>query len=940
MNSGSPNGEQGTLAYAHFRVHQREDGSPWVLGMGGMGVTYKASDTRLRVEVALKVIHPARLGDPDVQRLFVREARAAARVGHPNVAAISYLEDRGAEVFYAMEFVDGLSLHAWLRRHGPLPTGQALAFAGQIAHGLAAIHGQHLIHRDLKPPNVMVVTYPEGHPRHAALADSGGCLLKIIDFGLARAVSVSAADLSDADAPLPTAGFRGTAAYASPEQCEEMADLDPRSDLYSLGCMLWELLTGRPPFVGRTHRETLNVHVSGRLPWSDVARFPPAVVAVLRGLLARSREDRFADAASAAAALADAQRLLPAGGGPDLAPPSASPAVPASTPAFVSGSRVGGSPPGSSGTRITLELPPRWWVGATAIGLLLLLGLAGIAWWRFGVRPPPPPVAGAAATPPATAEPPTVAVLRFTDLGGDAAAELFARGMSEDLLSSLAKVRGLRLISLQSTQIPTDLDRLGLAKGRRAFLEGSVRRQGSRVRITTRLTDAATSQQLWSETYERELIDAFEIQRSVAHEIARALAANLTPAEENALAERPTRNSEAYEAWLKGRTLWQSGPRTLAANEEVVQLCERAVALDPDFALAWAYLARAQNVIYFYAFDRSPERLLRARRAAETAIRLQPNLAEAHIAFARVQWFEDPNPEVLLRAYNVALAITPGNAEILTALADIHRQRDQMADALAASREAAARAPDDASKLSAVGNTLAEMRRYAEAEGWFKRSLDLAPGDPGRTLRYHLCIAERTGGWERYLEQSRALVGRMPPEQRWSEQWRTRDFRGALESLQEIKDAEIATNWQRVPKTLVTSAIHRALGDEAAALADGRAALAAMQASTAAVTVLPGWQIKLALAHARAGDPATALTLGEAALRAAPAERGAIVQLQVMDELAELCAETGQAERGCELISELLARPWWGSQLLVRYAPAYDGLRGHPRFQRLIEPRP
>ncbi len=943
MHSEPSSGESAALEYAHFRVHRRPDGTPWTLGVGGMGVTYKAWDTRLRIDVALKVIHPARLGDRETQRLFVREARAAARVSHPNVATISFLEDMGGTVFYAMEYVDGLTLHAWMRRHGRPRLGQALGFAEQIAHGLVAIHEQHLIHRDLKPPNIMVVQYPADHPRFQALTASGGCLLKIIDFGLARTTGPGSEEI-EADAPYPTVGFRGTVAYASPEQCREDPDLDARTDLYSLGCILWEMLAGQPPFVGRNHREVMNQHVSAEPPWVQMASAPPSVKTLLRPLLAKRREDRYADAAVCAQAFVEtrlalgehAQRPI-AGAAPAPAPSApAAPEVPP-TPTPTSGSPV--ALPTAAGTRITVELPQRWWIGALTAFMLL----AGLSVWVFLARrvgPPAPAPAAVLAPAPAPSTVPSVAVLRFSGLGGDAESDLFARGMSEDLLSSLGKVRGLRIISLGSTKVPAERNGLGLDQGRSAFLEGSVRRQGLRVRIATRLTDAASGEQLWSETYDRDLLDAFEIQRSVAQEIARALATTLTPAEEQALARRPTKSAEAYDLYLRGRTLWHSATRSLAVNEEIVALCERAVALDPDFALAWAYVARAHNVIYFHAFDRSPTRLARARVAAETAMRLQPDLAEAHIAFARVQWFENPAPEALLRAYKVALTIAPGNPEVLDALADIHRQMERPEEALAASREAASRLPEDGNKAMAVGNQLAALRRYAEAEEWFKRGLTLSGGSPTRALRYELCVAERTGDWDHYRERARGLISKLPPDLRWIEQWRVREIRAALETLEAVPGTEVAHNWQRVPKMLVTSVLRHALGEDEPALRDGRAALAAMLASPGPVTVVAGWQMKLALAHARAGFREKALELGEAALRAAPPERGAIVTMQVMEELAELCAEVGEKDRACDLLMQLLAKPWWGSRVLLRHAPQYDGLRAFPRFEAITARQP
>ncbi|MBS0658145.1 MAG: protein kinase [Verrucomicrobia bacterium] len=921
-------------------MQRRADGSPWVLGAGGMGLTYRALDTRLRTEVALKVIHPARLGDRQTQLLFLREARAAARVQHPNVAAVTFLEDSGT-LFYAMEFVDGVTLHGWLRRQRRLAAVQALAFAEQIAQGLAAIHEQGLIHRDLKPPNIMVLAHPAGSTRADALRAAGGCQLKIIDFGLARATEPGPLAPDD-DAPLPTTGFRGTAAYASPEQCDERTDLDARSDLYALGCILWELLAGQPPFVARSHRELVEMQIQSAPPWSALPDCPAPVREVLASLLAKSRVDRPRDATAAAAALAAARLRLSDSTTPLAAPPTPATApVPLTAPA----SRAESASP-TVGTRITIELPARWWTSAGALAAGIVLALAGAGLVRFVLQRPPPaaatstPAPAAPPTvPPATAELPTVAVLRFTHLGSDAGGEQFARGVGEDLLSSLHKVRGLRIVSLGSSAVPEDRARLGLTGPRTAFLEGSVRREGRKVRISARLVEAAGGVQLWSETYQSELADAFEVQQSVAQEIARALAANLTEAERQTLGRRPTRSAEAAELLANARALWHGGGRTLAVNEEILQLLRRATTLDPEYALAWAYLARTHNVMYFHALDRSPERLAQAKEAAEKALRLQPDLPEAHIAFARTQWFSDPQPQLLLRAYRQVLVLAPGNPEALESLADIHLQLLQPEESLAVSREAASRTPDDAGKAANVGYRLTLLRRYAEAEEWFQRAADLSQGAPLRVLRYERCVAERTGDWRRYLERARPLIAKLPPEARWVEQLQVRDFRGALATVAALPGNELALHWQRIPKTLVTSQLRRWLGDAEGAAADARQALAAMQASTGARTVEAGWQIKLALAQARAGLRGEALTTAEAALRAAPTERGAIVTMQVLDEMAQLCAEVGEPARGVQMLQELLKMPWWGSRVLVQHSPLYDGLREHPSFAALVEAR-
>lgn len=303
------------LYFSHYRVLEREDGSPWRLGNGTMGVTYKAFDEKLHLPVALKVITPARLNDPAVQSLFLREARAAARIRHTNVASVLALEDRPGNFFYAMEFIDGRTLESLLRERHRLVTGQALQLALQMARGLEAIHKAGIIHRDLKPANLMLL--PDGPDRW---------LVKVIDFGLARAFEGE--KLATATVALTTS-FRGTVTYASPEQCLEKPELDGRTDLYSLGCILWELLVGTPPFAARTHHEMVSQHVSQPLPLSEIARQPLQVRYLLSQLLAKEPRDRPADAGVLARALEDAlHNPEPSAGAAPTSAGSVSPRLP------------------------------------------------------------------------------------------------------------------------------------------------------------------------------------------------------------------------------------------------------------------------------------------------------------------------------------------------------------------------------------------------------------------------------------------------------------------------------------------------------------------------------------------------------------------------------------------------------------------------------------
>ncbi|MBS0661524.1 MAG: serine/threonine protein kinase [Verrucomicrobia bacterium] len=267
------------LRFAHYRVLEQADGSAQRLGEGSMGVTYRALDERLHLEVALKMIAPGRQSDPSVHALFLREARAAARVRHTNVASVLALDDTTEQPFYAMELIDGVTLEAFLRERGPLPLGLALSLAGQIARGLEAIHRQGLVHRDLKPANLMLVPHSgDGAPEWQ---------VKIIDFGVACA-SGGAAD-EDGE-------FCGSVMYASPEQCRSLPNLDPRADLYALGCILWEMLTGRPPFRAECATKLMRCHVQAPLPLGELAAQPAWVVELLVALLSKDPAQRPGDA--------------------------------------------------------------------------------------------------------------------------------------------------------------------------------------------------------------------------------------------------------------------------------------------------------------------------------------------------------------------------------------------------------------------------------------------------------------------------------------------------------------------------------------------------------------------------------------------------------------------------------------------------------------------
>ncbi|MBS0658757.1 MAG: protein kinase [Verrucomicrobia bacterium] len=432
------------LDYAHYRVLKRTDGMPWRLGAGSMGVTFKAVDRRLKTTVALKLIQPFRDLDPKAVQLFVREARAAARIHHPNVAPVLFLSDAPGRLFYAMEFVDGASLHDWLQRHGPLDAATALAFARQICAGLVAIHEQQIVHRDLKPGNIMVVEFPPGHPRHEGLRETGGRLLKIIDFGLARAFHE---DLTASRMAPATTGFHGTVIYASPEQCREERHLDGRSDIYSFGCIFWEMLAGRPPLEGETHFEQLNLHLNAALPYERLGPQPACLIDTLDRCLAKDPGDRYPDTLALQRALEECSAEI------------------------------------ARGTRLVHRRQrrwPKWGLALAGAAVLTAAGLVGLRAWR-PAAPVPAPKSGPVLTAARRAE----------------AVRLFERGYAVEFDFSKGTPDYLLAASLYEQALSVDPNyaeaaaRLSLSQSQ-AYWQGSDR-SPARLALARQAADRATA---------------------------------------------------------------------------------------------------------------------------------------------------------------------------------------------------------------------------------------------------------------------------------------------------------------------------------------------------------------------------------------------------------------------------------------------------------------
>lgn len=690
--------------FEHYQILTREDGTPIELGRGAMGVTYKAVDVNLQCAVALKVVSARLIGDESTRRRFVREARAAASVRHPNVASVFHLGTSDNNYFYAMEFVEGESLDKVIRRSGRLESPVVLDVATHVAAGLEAIQKQNLVHRDIKPSNIMVSFNGD------QIVNS-----KIIDLGLAKGAAAEDDSISSQGT------FVGTPQYASPEQFAGIG-ADIRSDLYSLGITLWEMLSGQLPFQG-SPAELMQQHRHAVLPIESLAGCPQPLSALLEVLLEKDPVRRF------------------------QSPAAMSQIIPTVTKAMDSRARVSVDRLRTIAqqTRDSVEKPNKTWRGFPS----LFTGFRFRWVRRFGLGLL---VAAAVLVVTNLFSPlsfqrqrrvvnnlgeKSIAVLPFESLSGGKDDSYFADGIQDEILSKLSKVSQLRVISRTSVMrygpserpdIRTIADTLGVTN----LVEGTVRRIGQRVRITTELIDVLKDQTVWSETYDRDMADIFAIQNDVAERVALALRGKLSRDEQTTLQQKPTQNLAAYDFYLRGWALYLLYRQE--DNEKAIDLFKQAMGLDPKFALAYTGLASAY-VERFARFHGEDSWIDSAINLSRRAIALDPKEVRGYTELANALSYKgdqatDQEARELIRK---ALELDPNDWRANLFASDYLTGTRLYDQRYAYLRRSFAVNPTDTHAPNSLGYLCWIAGDNEWAEKWLQRSIDLET-DPQRHL--------------------------------------------------------------------------------------------------------------------------------------------------------------------------------------------------------------
>ena len=642
----------------HFRIID-------VLAADGMGVVYRATDTTLDRTVAVKVPRPEYRPGDQIKQRFLREARTIAGLDHPNLCSIHEVgESEDGLPFLAMPLYPGETLKARLAREGPLPVTEVVAIAAQLIAGLIAVHEAGVIHRDVKPGNIIV------------LPDGG---VKILDFGLAK---------SDDITITRSGGQLGTVAYMSPEQIRSEA-VDARTDLWSVGVVLYELLTGTRPFDGESgvaiaHRI---VHQAPMRPAALRHDIPAALESLIHSLLRKDPDRRVQTARQVA------EELAAIGTGRDTA--------------------------AASQFRQLWTVATGWRqqrpvARALVVALVLVASIGG--WWllsgsRDGSVAPLPPRG-------------SLAVLPFANLSGDPQQEYFSDGLTEELMTRLARIPGLRVTaratSFQFKSGEPDIRELGRVLGVAAVLTGSVQKSDQRIRVTVRLIDAVSGYHLWSENFERNVEEVFDLQDEIGAGVAAAFSLRFPPTD---LPRPPaTRNAEAHDLYLKGRHFWNQ--RTEAALVRATEYFNRAIALDSGYADAYSGLA---DVDIAPRGGRPAERFARAKVAAARALELDSTLADAHFSMGWINMWYDRDWAAAERHLLRGMLLNPSHVWGLGWYAAYLAATGRAEASLAFIQRSARLDPLSYPHSSYVGAHYLWLDRPGDAIPYFLQTLDLAP---------------------------------------------------------------------------------------------------------------------------------------------------------------------------------------------------------------------
>jgi eukaryotic-like serine/threonine-protein kinase len=859
------------------------------LGRGGMATVWLAQDLRHDRPVALKLLHLHLAASLGPER-FQREIRLAARLQHPHILTVLDSGETDGRLWFTMPYVEGESLRDRLRRERQLPVDAALRIAIEAARGLEYAHQHGVVHRDVKPENIL-------------LTRDGSTL--VADFGIARAVS--------GDEGLTETGMAvGTPAYMSPEQAAGDKSLDARTDQYSLASVFYEMLAGEPPWTGATAQAIAAKRLTEPAPSVRSIRpnIPAAVDDAIRRALVPVAADRFASLDQFAQALQQ--------GGASSASASAT-----SAPARATSQRTSGAP---GARRIPIA------AGSLTLGLLIGLGVL-FGWLRH--RDDTPDAGNTK----------RLAVLPFENLSA-ADDEYFADGITDEVRGKLTSLPGLQVTarssSTQYKKSSKSPQEIGRELGVDWLLTGTVRWEkasgGNHVRVSPELIQVSTGSTKWQQPFDASLTDVFQVQADMAGQVAQALDVAMGSPQEAVLAERPTANAAAYDAFLKAEAASQSvGSADLPRLRSAIGLYEQAVALDSGFAQAWTQLSRAHSLIYS---NGSPtlEGGRRALEAAERALRLNPNHFQGYLALGDYYASVLLDYPRALREYEAGLRFAPNHGELLggTALAEISVGRWE--EALQHYRRAEALDPRSLTIARRIAHCYLRLKRYPEAISAADRSIALAPDNPA-VVENKVMAYLGQGDLNGARQVTRTAGATYDPTVLVTNFGNYFDLYWILpQELQELLLRLTPGAFDdRATWAIVRAQLLHFRGDLVQARVYADSAKLGMEARLRNTPDDAQSHVFRGLALAYLGRKTEAVAEGEHALKLVPIDKDAYFGPYLQHQLVRIYILVGEPDKAMDRLEPLLKMPYFLSPAWLRVDPNFGPLRKNPRFRKLVE---
>jgi serine/threonine protein kinase/tetratricopeptide (TPR) repeat protein len=859
-------------AISHYKILEK-------LGEGGMGDVYKAEDTKLKRTVALKFLPLELTRDKDMKKRFIHEAQAASALDHPNICNIHEIDEtKEGQIFICMGYYEGKTVEEKTKQ-GPLEIDEALDITIQVAQGLDKAHKKKIIHRDIKSANIIVTT--DG-------------VVKIVDFGIAK--------LAGQTRVTKDGTSLGTASYMSPEQTLGK-EVDNRTDIWSLGVVLYEMLTGLTPFQGDYEQAVV---------YSIMNEEPKPLTGLRTGIsmelerivnksLAKDPNERYQRLDELIIDLKHVKKEPEKEKTKTQVPPPL--------------------PPTSVDIKPVWKKPIPIAITASAIiviiaGLLIFGGKTDGPASRLGDK--------------------SIAILPFKVIGDSKEEEYFSDGMHDDILSQVAKIHDLKVVSRTSVMRykDTDMNMREIAQelGVETILEGSVRRAGGKVRIVAQLINAKTDNHLWTETYDRDYADIFAVQTDVAENIAKALKATLTPEEKKSIESAPTENMEAYDYYLKGKYYWDNKV-DLEGNMLAAELLEKAVELDSSFTLAYALLAIVDFALYsIISWDPTPERLEKGKSALEQATRLDPDLPEVHVAQAiYYELIERDNKKAIIE-YLKALKERPNDSWINRDIGISYTFLGGWDKAEPYLLKSYALDPYGMHVALNVAEFYSRMRDWRKAEDYIDKAIASLPEVPVLYWCKAVIVLMGYGDTEKASQIIKDGV-QFAGEQGMLE-WRfqidicSRRFQELLDAVEPFPDNDRYFLYKGIAYWFMGQK------DQANTYLDSARVVHERLVQTAP-HIIDNYSY-LGLVYAGLGMKEKAIQAAKKAVELQPISKNAYYGPDRHRWLAYVYSMVGEYDKALDEIEPLLSIPYYTTIWDLKLNPFWDPMRDHPRFQELI----